>query len=114
MANTTRDGAEIVGAAAVTATQVGLQPSSLGAFLRYFLYLGTVGFGGPIALAGYMQRDLVERRRWITDRDYKEGLALAQLAPGHLRRNSRSIWDGYGHACSARRSWAWRSCFRRS
>ena len=58
--------------------------SSLGAFLRYFLYLGAVGFGGPIALAGYMQRDLVEERRWITDRDYREGLALAQLAPGPL------------------------------
>lgn len=58
--------------------------SSLGEFLRYFLYLGTVGFGGPIALAGYMQRDLVERRRWIPERDYKEGLALAQLAPGPL------------------------------
>lgn len=61
-----------------------LQPSSLSAFLRYFLYLGTVGFGGPIALAGYMQRDLVERRRWISARDYTEGLALAQLAPGPL------------------------------
>jgi chromate transporter len=53
-------------------------------FLLYFLRLGTIGFGGPIALAGYMQRDLVERRRWITKRDYLEGLALAQLAPGPL------------------------------
>lgn len=59
-------------------------PASLSAFLRYFLHLGTVGFGGPIALAGYMQRDLVERRRWISERDYREGLALAQLAPGPL------------------------------
>jgi chromate transporter len=50
----------------------------------YFLYLGTLGFGGPIALAGYMQRDLVERRRWIAPDEYKEGLALAQLAPGPL------------------------------
>src|SRR4051812_34347142 len=53
-------------------------------FLLYFLRLGTFGFGGPIALAGYMQRDLVERRRWITKQDYLEGLALAQLAPGPL------------------------------
>ena len=60
------------------------QPSGIGAFVRYFLYLGTVGFGGPIALAAYMQRDLVEERRWITDREYREGLALAQLAPGPL------------------------------
>jgi len=54
------------------------------AFLMYFLRLGTFGFGGPIALAGYMQRDLVERRRWISKRDYLLGLALAQLAPGPL------------------------------
>jgi len=53
-------------------------------FLLYFLSLGTFGFGGPIALAGYMQRDLVERRRWISRQDYLEGLALAQLAPGPL------------------------------
>src|SRR5881275_3439675 len=53
-------------------------------FLLYFLRLGTFGFGGPIALAGYMQRDLVERRRWIAREDYLEGLALAQLAPGPL------------------------------
>ena len=50
----------------------------------YFLYLGTLGFGGPIALTGYMQRDLVERRRWISKEDYVQGLALAQLAPGPL------------------------------
>ena len=53
-------------------------------FLRYFLWLGTVGFGGPIALAGYMQRDLVEQRKWISKQDYLEGLAFAQLAPGPL------------------------------
>lgn len=50
----------------------------------YFLRLGTFGFGGPIALAGYMQRDLVERYRWITKEEYLEGLALGQLAPGPL------------------------------
>src|SRR5206468_8528849 len=52
--------------------------------LAYFLRLGTFGFGGPIALAGYMQRDLVDERRWISRQDYLEGLALAQLAPGPL------------------------------
>jgi chromate transporter len=52
--------------------------------LRYFLRLGTFGFGGPIALAGYMQRDLVERRRWVSREDYVEGLAFAQLCPGPL------------------------------
>ena len=59
-------------------------PCTLRQFLGYFLYLGTFGFGGPIALAGYMQRDLVERRRWISKEDYLDGLALAQLAPGPL------------------------------
>ncbi len=50
----------------------------------YFLRLGTIGFGGPIALAAYMQRDLVDQRKWFTDDEYFEGLALAQLAPGPL------------------------------
>jgi len=57
---------------------------TLPALLRYFLQLGTVGFGGPIALAGHMREDLVERRGWISAQEYKEGLALAQLAPGPL------------------------------
>jgi chromate transporter len=57
---------------------------TLQGLLRYFLGLGTFGFGGPIALIGYMQRDLVERRRWFSKQDYGEGLALAQLAPGPL------------------------------
>jgi chromate transporter len=70
-------GEAVAGAAAAA-------PCTLGEFLGYFLRLGTFGFGGPIALAGYMQRNLVEERRWITKQDYLEGLALAQLAPGPL------------------------------
>lgn len=61
-----------------------LVPCTLSQLTAYFLRLGTLGFGGPIALAGYMQRDLVEQRRWISKQDYVEGLALAQLAPGPL------------------------------
>jgi chromate transporter len=57
---------------------------TLRALLLYFLRLGTLGFGGPIALAGAMQRDLVEERAWFTRDDYVRGLALAQLAPGPL------------------------------
>lgn len=57
---------------------------SLAAFAGYFLRLGTFGFGGPIALAGSMQRDLVEERGWVTKDEYVKGLALAQLAPGPL------------------------------
>ena len=53
-------------------------------FVGYFLWLGTVGFGGPIALAGHMQQDLVDERGWVSKADYLEGLALAQLAPGPL------------------------------
>jgi chromate transporter len=56
----------------------------LGALGRYFLRLGTLGFGGPIALSAAMHRDLVVSRRWVTPTEYKEGLALAQLAPGPL------------------------------
>src|SRR5512136_195945 len=59
-------------------------PVPLARFVGYFLWLGTVGFGGPIALAGHMQQDLVDARGWITKEDYVEGLALAQLAPGPL------------------------------
>ena len=60
------------------------RPYSLQGLATYFLGLGAFGFGGPIALAGYMQRDLVERRRWISEEEYVEGLALSQLAPGPL------------------------------
>ncbi|MBI4505827.1 MAG: chromate efflux transporter [Chloroflexi bacterium] len=52
--------------------------------VRYFLRLGTLGFGGPVALAGFMHRDLVERRRWIAEDEYRLGLALAQIMPGPL------------------------------
>src|SRR4051812_30745730 len=57
---------------------------SLRQLLTYFVKLGSFGFGGPIALTGAMQRDLVERQGWITLQEYKEGLALSQLAPGPL------------------------------
>jgi chromate transporter len=56
----------------------------LGAFIRYFLYLGSLGFGGPVALAGFMHRDLVDDRRWISEDEYALGMALAQIMPGPL------------------------------
>jgi chromate transporter len=62
----------------------------------YFLRLGAIGFGGPVALVGYMHRDLVQKRKWITEDDYKEGLALAQLAPGPLAAQL-AIYLGYVH-----------------
>lgn len=64
--------------------------------ILYMLRLGTIGFGGPVALVGYMHRDLVEDRKWITEADYKEGLALAQLAPGPLAAQL-GIYLGFVH-----------------
>lgn len=62
----------------------------------YFLKLGAIGFGGPVALVGYMHRDLVENRKWISEDDYKEGLALSQLAPGPLAAQL-AIYVGFIH-----------------
>jgi len=59
------------------------QPA-LRALLLYFLRLGALGFGGPIALVGYMQKNLVEERKWVSKEDYFEGLAFSQLCPGPL------------------------------
>jgi len=69
---------------------------TLGQLVAYMLRLGSLGFGGPVALVGYMHRDLVERRGWITEASYKEGLALAQLAPGPLAAQL-GIYMGYVH-----------------
>src|SRR6202140_887887 len=71
-------------------------PYSLGQLALYFLKLGSIGFGGPVALVGYMYRDLVEKRHWITDEDYKEGLTLAQLMPGPLAAQL-AMYLGYVH-----------------
>jgi len=69
-------------------------PYPLWALICYFLRLGSLGFGGPVALIGYMHRDLVVERRWISDADYNGGLALAQLAPGPLAAQL-AIYLGY-------------------
>jgi chromate transporter len=71
-------------------------PYTLGQMVLYALKLGTIGFGGPIALIGYMHRDLVEKERWLSENDYAEGLALAQLAPGPLAAQL-AIYLGYVH-----------------
>jgi chromate transporter len=64
--------------------------------LLYFLRLGALGFGGPVALVGFMHRDLVEARAWISESEYKEGLALSQLAPGPLAAQL-AMYLGYVH-----------------
>jgi chromate transporter len=84
---------EVTAASAQTEPVLPYSPWQLTA---YFLRLGTLGFGGPVALVGLMHRDLVERRHWISEADYKEGLALAQLAPGPLAAQL-GIYLGYIH-----------------
>src|SRR5438067_3531035 len=76
-----------------------LLPCTLTELLLYFLRLGSSGFGGPIALVGYMQRDLVEGRRWFTEDEYKQGLALAQTMPGPLAAQL-AMWFGFLEAGS--------------
>lgn len=66
------------------AAEVAPPSGGLAAFVRYFLYLGSLGFGGPVALAGFMHRDLVEERRWVSEEEYSLGMALAQIMPGPL------------------------------
>ncbi len=63
-------------------------------FLRYFLWLGTFGFGGPIASVGYMQRDLVEKRGWLDKQDFLNGIALGQTMPGPLAAQV-AMWVGF-------------------
>lgn len=72
------------------------QKYSLRSLVLYFLKLGTIGFGGPVALVGYMHKDLVEDRKWISEEEYREGLALAQLAPGPLAAQL-GIYLGFVH-----------------
>jgi chromate transporter len=69
---------------------------SVWSLVQYFLRLGTIGFGGPVALVGYMHRDLVMQRQWISEAEYKEGLTLAQLMPGPLAAQL-AIYLGYVH-----------------
>jgi len=63
-------------------------------FLRYFVGLGTWGFGGPIASVGYMQRDLVEKRSWLERDEFLDGVALGQTMPGPLAAQV-SMWIGF-------------------
>ena len=72
------------------------QRYTLWQLVGYMLGLGTWGFGGPVALVGYMYRDLVEKRQWMTESEYKEGLTLAQLMPGPLAAQL-AIYLGFVH-----------------
>jgi chromate transporter len=80
----TQTAVDLPGSAIAAEPRAVVEPCTLRQLLLYFLRLGTFGFGGPIALAGNMQRDLVEARRWVSKEDYVEGLAFSQLSPGPL------------------------------
>jgi chromate transporter len=67
---------------------------TLRGLVAYFLKLGGSGFGGPIALVGYMQRDLVEQRRWFSEEEFQQGLAVGQMMPGPLAAQT-AMWLGY-------------------
>jgi len=75
----------------------GAEERTLAGLVRYFLKLGSSGFGGPIALVGYMQRDLVEERRWFSEREFQQALAVGQTMPGPLAAQV-AMWFGYLHA----------------
>ncbi len=87
------------------AKAIATRPYSLGQLVAYAFKLGSHGFGGPVALVGYLHRDLVEQRKWISDADYKEGLALAQLMPGPLAAQL-AIYLGYVHYRIVARRWS--------
>src|SRR5919202_4461867 len=70
------------------------EPVSLRDLVLYFVKLGAFGFGGPIALAGYMQRDLHEDRHWISHEEFQDGLAIAQTMPGPLAAQL-AMWIGF-------------------
>src|SRR5436309_12759764 len=67
---------------------------SLWDLTRYYLRLGALGFGGPVALAGEMRRDLVERLGWVGEPEFVEGLAVSQTLPGPLAAQL-AMWIGY-------------------
>ena len=77
-----------------TAGLASSEDRTLRSLVLYFLKLGSWGFGGPIALCGYMRRDLVERRDWYTDAEYQQGLAVAQTMPGPLAAQL-AMWLGF-------------------
>ena len=88
--------------------------SGLREFLLYFLRLGTLGFGGPIALAGYMQRDLVEIKRGFRNKIISKAWRSPSALRDHWRRNSPFISAGFARASSARPCFPSRSSCLRS
>ena len=62
--------------------------------VRYYLRLGLLGFGGPVALVGQMEREMVDERKWLTKEEMREGIAVCQSLPGPLAIQV-GIWISY-------------------
>src|SRR5205807_4141288 len=62
--------------------------------VRYYLRLGVLGFGGPVALVGQMERELVDEKKWLTKEEMREGIAVCQSLPGPLAIQV-GIWISY-------------------
>ena len=60
----------------------------------YYLRLGLLGFGGPVALVGQMEREMVGERKWLTKEEMREGIAVCQSLPGPLAIQV-GIWISY-------------------
>jgi chromate transporter len=60
------------------------EPGRIGELVRYFLRLGFLGFGGPVALVGQMERELVDGKKWLTKEQMREAIAICQSLPGPL------------------------------
>ncbi len=65
-------------------TIVGPEKTRIGELVLYFLRLGLLGFGGPVALVGQMERELVSDRKWLTKEQMREAIAICQSLPGPL------------------------------
>jgi chromate transporter len=67
-----------------TTTTTTIPSGRISELVRYFLRLGFLGFGGPVALVGQMERELVDERKWLTKEQMRESIAICQSLPGPL------------------------------
>src|SRR6202020_3085148 len=65
-------------------TTTSTEGGHIGELVRYFLRLGCVAFGGPVALVGQMERELVNDRQWLSKEQMREAIAICQSLPGPL------------------------------
>src|SRR5438309_8451197 len=81
---------------------------------RYFLRLGLVGFGGPVALVGQMEREMVGDKKWLSKEEMREGIAVCQSLPARSRSRSASGSRTFAAASGGRGRAAGRSSSRTS